>query len=280
MKVLEKYCENIIDHNGIYFANEGETQISYPKDGNENCFQIETDSFWFHHRNNCIIEAVKKYAPNEVFFDIGGGNGYVSKGLEDQGITTVLVEPGIHGCVNARKRGLSNVICSTLNETMFKANTISSVGVFDVVEHIEDDELFLRTLNHLMKKEGIVFITVPAYQMLWSKEDDDAGHFKRYTINAIQNVLETSGFRPLYSTYIFSLLPIPIFIFRTIPSFLRMGRRTDAVTKHKDQHKNRKGFIGKASDKLWEFEKNIIRTGKKLSFGSSCFIVAQKTHNK
>src|SRR5882762_915370 len=90
------------------------SKISYPETGNENCFQIEENSFWFNHRNNCVREAVLRYSPNSIFFDIGGGNGFVARELENKGISTVLVEPGIQGCLNAKKRNLKNLICSTL----------------------------------------------------------------------------------------------------------------------------------------------------------------------
>ena len=41
--------------------------------------QLEEDSFWFNHRNNIIANAVKKHSKGNVFFDIGGGNGFVAK---------------------------------------------------------------------------------------------------------------------------------------------------------------------------------------------------------
>ena len=47
-----------------------------------------------------------KYCANNVYFDVGGGNGFVAKGLEEKGISTVLIEPGIQGCINAKNRGL------------------------------------------------------------------------------------------------------------------------------------------------------------------------------
>ena len=74
-------------------------KISYPTDGNDICFSIEDNSFWFKHRNNCIISLAKKYVKDTPFFDIGGGNGFVSKRLEENGIQTCLVEPGIQGWV-------------------------------------------------------------------------------------------------------------------------------------------------------------------------------------
>ena len=75
-------------------AAKSKPKISYPDEANEMCFRIEENSFWFRHRNNCIIEVVKQFPPKGIFFDIGGGNGFVAKELEKNGIETVLVEPG------------------------------------------------------------------------------------------------------------------------------------------------------------------------------------------
>ena len=144
---LEKIALNIRkDKNGIYYA-KSDSDISYPEEGNENCMQIEEDSFWFIHRNNVIAESVKKHSAEKTFFDIGGGNGFVSKRLQDDDTKVALVEPGKIGAINAYKRGIKDVLCSTLEDAAFIPGKIESVGLFDVVEHIEDDDLFLKNIN-------------------------------------------------------------------------------------------------------------------------------------
>jgi hypothetical protein len=44
--------------------------ISYSEEGNEACFQIEDQSFWFRHRNDCIRELVRNFPArgNEPIF--------------------------------------------------------------------------------------------------------------------------------------------------------------------------------------------------------------------
>jgi hypothetical protein len=214
--------KNFVQSNGKILPMKN--KISYPKEGNDLCFKLEDNSFWFKHRNNCIIEVVKKYVSDKVFFDIGGGNGFTAKYLEDNGIPTCLVEPGIQGCLNAKTRGLSNIVCSTLENASFKINSLPAIGLFDVIEHIENDVAFLNMINTYCQPGGFVFITVPAYQFLWSKEDKDAGHFRRYTLQSIKNKLKKSGFETIYSTYIFSFLILPILFFRTIPSMLGLAK--------------------------------------------------------
>ena len=273
--LIQNFAENIYEKDGLWFSKK-QREISYPKEGNEHCFQIEQDSFWFNHRNNCIISAVKKYSPNDVFFDIGGGNGFVAKGLEAENIQTVLVEPGLEGALNAKRRGLSNVVCSTLEDAAFKANAIKSVGLFDVVEHIEDDHKFMRSIRSYLNNNGLVYITVPAYQALWSNEDTDAGHYRRYTLKSMRQLLNASGLSVEYATYIFSILPLPVLLFRTIPSLLGGNKKSDDLEKHKKEHASNKGLVDRALKYIWTKELKSIQQGKKIPFGGSCFVIARK----
>lgn len=273
---IQDFAENIFIKDGIWFSKNNR-EISYPKEGNKNCYQIEQDSFWFQHRNNCIIEAVKIYSLNEIFFDIGGGNGFVAKGLEENNIQNVLIEPGIEGALNAKERGLKNIICSTFEDAGIKTNTVKAIGLFDVIEHIKDDDKFLKSVNSILTNNGLVYITVPAFNFLWSKDDSDAGHFRRYTIKQMRILLKKSGFEIEFATYIFSILPIPIFLFRTIPSLLRLNKKSNNINKHKREHSQKKGIISNLLDKIWTKELLSIKQKKKITFGGSCFIIAKKT---
>jgi hypothetical protein len=273
---IQDYTDKVYLKDGLFFSVD-KREISYPSEGNQNCFQIEEDSFWFNHRNNCIVEAVKKFSPNDVFFDIGGGNGFVAKGLEGANIQTVLVEPGINGALNARKRGLTHIVCSTLEDAGFKHKTIKSIGLFDVVEHINDDHQFLKSINSYLASGGTVYITVPAFNFLWSNEDVHAGHFRRYTLKKLSALLKETGFQVAFSTYIFSILPAPIFFLRTIPSLLGFSKNSDDLEKHKSEHAKKKGIINSLVQKIWAKELSCIKNERKIPFGGSCFIVAKKS---
>lgn len=51
---LRVVCPGLqIGEDGIYYAI-GSEAVSYPEEGNEACFEIEDQSFWFRHRNDCI----------------------------------------------------------------------------------------------------------------------------------------------------------------------------------------------------------------------------------
>lgn len=265
---------NLYLKDGIYFAKD-QSSISYPEEGNQECFQLEDTSFWFKHRNNCIVDLVEKFSKGEVFFDIGGGNGFFSAMLQQKGFESVLVEPGISGCVNAKKRGVENVICSTLLDAKFEKQSIENIGLFDVVEHIENHIEFLTENYEYLKKGGKIYITVPALQGLFSEEDVYAGHFRRYTVKQMVEILEKIGFKTKYKTYFFTFLPIPLFILNSIPYRLGIKKK-----KKEDYYANRHtlgdNFVSKILNKILRFESNRIKNLKKMGLGSSCLIVAEK----
>jgi len=272
--IVDFYAKNLIEKDGIYFSGDV-GKISYPADGNDICFRLEDNSFWFRHRNNCITALVKRYAKDSVFFDIGGGNGFVSKGLEESGITTCLVEPGVYGCLNAKKRGLANVINSDLKNAGFIEGVISAAGLFDVIEHIDDDIDFLYNINTYMSDGGVLFISVPAYALLWSKEDADAGHYRRYMMRKLKKKLAIAGFETVYSTYIFSFLVPPIFLFRTVPSLLGISK--GGTEKGEREHRvGADSISSKLLKRLMDFEAGHIERGRRIPFGGSCLVVAEK----
>ena len=200
-----------------FWASPTVSAVSYEEEHNDTCFAVEEDSFWFTHRNQCILNAVRLFPPQGAVFDVGGGNGYVAKALQDGGLEVVLIEPGLRGVRNAQRRGVSHVVRSTLRDAGFRAGVMPAVGLFDVVEHIEDDRGFLSDVYHLLIPGGRVYLTVPSFRFLWSHEDVAAGHWRRYTLSQFCAVLRHAGFEIDYAAYFFGFLMLPIYFFRVLP---------------------------------------------------------------
>jgi SAM-dependent methyltransferase len=253
--------------------------VSYPEWGNQACFDVEDSSFWFRHRNACILEAVRQYPPPGPLFDIGGGNGFVAKAMQDAGLEVVLVEPGGAGTVNARKRGIQYVVRATLEDAGFVPGTLPAVSLFDVVEHMEDDYKFLETIRTYLSSHGRVYVTVPAYQVLWSGADVAAGHHRRYSRRSLRELLQRAGFAVEFATGFFQFLPPAILTMRAIP--YRLGRKTlpevqAADTKMLRQHKIKSELIARTLKWMQEREVAGIRDRRENKFGASWLVVARK----
>ncbi|HME10745.1 MAG TPA: methyltransferase domain-containing protein [Bryobacteraceae bacterium] len=262
---------------GIWFS-KSRSAVSYPSHGNQACYQIEDNSFWFQHRNRVITSLVGTFPPAGPLFDIGGGNGFVALALQKAGWQTVVVEPGLTGAMNARHRGLENVVCATLEDTDFRKHSLAAVGIFDVLEHIENAEQFLRTTRELLVERGRIYITVPAYQLLWSPEDQLAGHFCRYSLGSLTSQMRSAGFEVEFASYIFALLPLPIFLRRALPSWL--GLHTDAQNagaEHQTgaEHQIRSVAVQKVMDRVFRWELRRLERQIPIPFGGSCVVVGR-----
>ncbi|MDC3237172.1 class I SAM-dependent methyltransferase [bacterium] len=249
--------------------------LSYSEGGNLNCFQLEDKSFWFIHRNDCIASVIKRFPPDGTVLDVGGGNGFVTKRILDEGFDAALLEPGETGALNGKvSRHIPEVICSPLEDAGFPPSSLSAVGCFDVIEHIESDHAFLMSVHGLLKSGGILYVTVPAHQWLWSLSDDTAGHYRRYNKNMVGDLL-TSKFEILYFTYFFRVITLPIFIFRTLPFRLHPSRKKKVLSSESEH-----GTTGGATVAVFKHflrkELAAIQRGKSRQFGSSCLFVARK----
>jgi SAM-dependent methyltransferase len=258
---------------GIWFSRR-QAPVSYPEGGNAACLRIEDRSFWFRHRNRCIVSVVRRFDPQGVLLDVGGGNGYVSKGLTEAGIACALLEPGIEGALAARSRGVDPVICARLEDIGMASGSVSGAGMFDVLEHIEDEAAALRQVHALLRPGGRLFLTVPAYGFLHSAEDVAAGHFRRYTLQRLTRAVLGAGFRPEYGTYLFAPLPPIVFLLRTLPSLVGLRQASDdevGASEHVQE-----GFSQRVINRVLDREAQRIGAGGTIPFGTSCLAVCIK----
>ena len=256
-------------------AARGET-ISFPDDGHDACFRLEDASLWFAHRNACIAAALLRHGVDGPLLDVGGGNGAVSKALDDKGIETVLLEPGPDGAQNARRRGVRNVVCATLQDASFEAGSFGAAGAFDVIEHVEDDAALLGEIRRVLRPGGTLCVTVPAYGWLWSAEDEHAGHHRRYSLARLDALLTRCAFRVDYATYFFAPFTLPVLLVRSLPHRVLPRRSTEAVGEGAARQHIMSPLPRRVMTSLLAPEIRRIAAGRRIPFGTSILAVATK----
>jgi SAM-dependent methyltransferase len=276
----EKLHMDMLTHSEGLYKTKDEKQVegSFDDEAHDILFKLEDKSFWFKHRNKIIMEGVKKHNPkHNRIIEAGAGNGNTSYYLEQNGFSAAMFEPGERGCKNAVTRGNKNVVCALLDEKHVKINSIEAIGLFDVIEHIEDDIDFLKNLSKLLIDEGLLYITVPAHKILWSFSDNEANHFRRYNRKHICKAVSQSGYEVLYHTYFFWYLPILIFIFRTLPYWFKKNNKTREIKENANQREFvSPAFIDKILNWLVRGEIKRIKKGRRTILGASIFLVAKK----
>jgi SAM-dependent methyltransferase len=249
--------------------------VSYPETGSAMCASLEEASFWFEHRNRCILHIVRTCPPPGVLLDVGGGNGAVTRHLEKNGFAALLLEPGNAAVATARSRGLSPILQSTFEGAGFAAETVPAIGLFDTLEHVERDRDLLRLAREVLVPGGRIYLTVPAVSWLWSAEDEHAGHHRRYSLRDLSMRLDTAGFNVERATYIFGPLVFPVLAARTTPSWLGL-RSGGAPAAARREH----GLGGGITSSLLRYslqrELRKLRRSDSIRFGTSCLMVAVK----
>lgn len=261
------------DGDGVWHGHEND-QVSYPSDGCKSAFAFEETSFWFLHRNRVIVDAIRRTAPPpRLFLDVGGGNGFVTCALVRAGYPSVILEPSAAGAANARTRGLTHVIRSDFRTCLFQPGRFEIVGLFDVIEHVKEDIDFLRGVASILRPGGLVVVTVPAFQGLFSPDDTAAGHFRRYTRAAIAAVLRAAGFQPVRLSYFMAATVLPVLLLRTVPGWL--GLRTGMDRARDCREHSGRSPLHRAATAILHAEANVLARGGSIPMGTSCLAIGQ-----
>jgi SAM-dependent methyltransferase len=173
---------------------------------------VEEGSFWFRSRNRLVVWALRRFFPDaRSFLEIGCGNGYVLHGVGAALPTLSLTgaELFVEGLHVARARMPDVPLLQfDARRIPFDAD-FDVIGAFDVLEHIEEDELVLEQLRQAVRPGGGLLVTVPQHPWLWSRADDYAHHKRRYTRDELIGKVERAGFDVVHTTsFIVALLPV------------------------------------------------------------------------
>ena len=261
-----------LEPNGV-FAAKGTAMLSFPDDGDELLAGVEEESFWFRHRNQVIALALERFPISGPLWDVGGGNGFQALVLERAGHRVVVVEPGAARSNVAALRGVGTVVRGTLGAIGLPPASIAGLSLFDVVEHLDDPAPLLAECRRVLAPGGRLFVTVPAWQALWSEADDYAQHHRRYTRAGLEQQLVEAGFRVDACTYFFQALVLPIAIFRALPyrlSLRRAGAHAEVAT---GEHAPG-GLSQRVVERLLARELASLRAGARPLFGASIIAVA------
>ena len=205
-----------------YVASIDGTTISYPIEGFEAFGHDGGSGFWFDHRAEAVRRHVERLGIASMW-EVGAGTGAMAQRLRGALAEVTTVEPLAAGARTSAALGLTS-LCGTLEDLQLPAGSLESIGVFDMLEHVEHPESVVAEMQRVLRPAGVVIATVPAFQSLWGDEDDAAGHHRRYTKSSLEAVFQASGFTPIRSEYLYASLVAPAGVLRALP--YRLGHRS------------------------------------------------------
>lgn len=101
-------------------------------------------------------------------------------------------------------------------ELPFADNTFDFIFAIEVLEHIEDDISAMKEIYRILKPNGFLIATVPAFMFLWGAHDESYGHFRRYTKRQFCQLAVTAGLTVEKSRYFKLLFFLPLLILRVM----------------------------------------------------------------
>lgn len=187
--------------------------------------EIEDGHWWFVARRK-IIRAILDRLDLPVqaeLLEVGCGTGGNIALLNRFGVVT-CIEQDNTAAKMARDRNIAPVFFGELPAELPElSRQFDVVALFDVLEHVNEDQASLHALAALLKPGGRIVLTVPAFNFLWSQHDDENHHKRRYRRQDLVELSKRCGLSLDYISYFnFWLFP-PVAAVRLIRKIIPYG---------------------------------------------------------
>jgi SAM-dependent methyltransferase len=229
--------------------------------------ELEDEHWWFVARRKIIESLLRslKLPEDSNILEIGCGTGGNLGMLGGFGGVTG-VELDTVAAKLARERDQAVVLEGGLPDSLPDfATDYDLIGLFDVIEHVEDDGASLDALRGLLKPRGRIVLTVPAFPFLWSQHDEENHHFRRYRRRDLENLVAMRGMKLEYASYFnFWLFP-PVAAMRLIRKVIRYEESWKDMRKPAD-------WLNRLLESVFASERYMIGN-LRLPFGVSLIAV-------
>jgi len=187
-------------------------------------FEIATvDHFWIQRR----FDVLRRLAGSLIsgageIAEIGCGRGLLQRQVEEACGREVTGFDLNEFALKQSLARLSNIFCYDIHQQDASLRErFDLVFLFDVLEHMADEDRFLRALLFHLAPGGKLVVNVPAGDWAYSAYDDAAGHLRRYSIRSLQLAAARNHLRVAKWTY-WGLPLVPTLLLRR---FWLLGKR-------------------------------------------------------
>lgn len=145
-----------------------------------------------------LVDEIREHLGSRVL-DIGCGHGNLLSLMLDRDLVIGTdIDPESVALVRERFKNRSNVRAHLFDVLQkpgrelieYDVDTIISLNV---LEHIEQDDIAIENMLKLFRHEGTLILVVPASMRLYGPMDSAIGHYRRYDMQSMRNLLECRG---------------------------------------------------------------------------------------
>jgi SAM-dependent methyltransferase len=186
----------------------------------EQFLKLERDHWWFIGRRRCYLPILERFLPRKSglrILDVGCGMGGMLPELARFG-DVIGIDSDRRSIEICRERGFGNSFLGGAMQIAAASGCADLVTFYDCIEHLPDDRAALAEAHRVLAPGGTLFVSVPAYQFLYSNNDRVAHHFRRYTRGELVAKARAAGFEVVKATYVnvflFPLIAPAVLLFK------------------------------------------------------------------
>lgn len=176
----------------LVFIKKGLTILDMKEEAYKQ-YMKEVDN-WLHRGRRLLLETcldlcltgIKKGDESLKILEVGAGYGKNIEVLSKFGVVDAIeVEPIAIEILKTNElihRLYSDKVPFSLD------HTYDVISAMDFLEHVQNDKQVFHWMVEHLNPDGILFLTVPAYQFLFSYHDVAACHYRRYSLKKIKEL--------------------------------------------------------------------------------------------
>jgi SAM-dependent methyltransferase len=242
---------------------------------------VEDRHFWFRGRNRLIFGLCKRVStqlkPRALILEVGCGTGNVLRVLRKAFPCGVVVglELWRDGLRYARKRSAGLLVQGDVRNNPF-GKSFDLIGMFDVLEHIQEERETLLSVRELLVPGGFLLLTVPAHRYLWSHFDQAAQHCRRYSASDIRERVEQAGFQIDFMSQSMACIFPLAWLYRRMRGF-RKEKDLDTAKALSASEFRIVPVINGIFNALLNLEARWLSSGRSLPIGTSLVLVCRRS---
>ena len=226
--------------------------------------------WWFRAKRDILSECITGFSlpKSSSILEIGCGTGSNIQMLKHHGNLSALEMDDFARKFTEQHSDISVTKGWLPDNLPFERGSFDLVCMFDVLEHVKEDSAALERIKEILKPGAILFVTVPAYQWLFGRHDENLHHHRRYTLTGLKKKFQDAGYEITKQSYFNSVL-FPL---------VALARLLEVITKPKQGVGNEvpPEVINTTLYYLFRLEKYVLPIVG-IPFGTSILLTARRT---
>jgi SAM-dependent methyltransferase len=175
---------------------------------------LDETYWWFVGRRAILERVLRRFGKrSRVAVDIGCGSGRNTQVLARFADCVIGLDRSSAALELAASQGRQTVRADG-QAIPLADSSVDLLSALDVLEHLDDDLGALDEFHRVLRPDGLLLVSVPAYRFLWSEHDEALMHRRRYVASELSIKLTRAGFRVLKRSYAVFFVFFPIVFYR------------------------------------------------------------------